>query len=291
MIFNIKEKNDAIERYSNANNEYLTLSQNIGKKSEELMNLRRSNSHQTFLQIAGLFDGLQNLPSTFQVSVDQYKSEHESFDKIIQEIENNFHDINMGVDGIGAAEITSGVGVATGVGISVFGPTAAMAIATTFGTASTGAAISSLSGVAATNAALAWLGGGTIAAGGTGIAGGNALLALAGPVGWAIGGTSLISGGILLRRKNKQLLVEANEKANRIQLMNLELKLSIDQIQNLINRMLETLSIIDNLLSILDVNLIVLDYNKLDKTQISLLESLKKSLDILSQLLMSKVNL
>ena len=40
---------------------------------------------------------------------------------------------------------------------------------TTFATASTGTAISSLSGAAATNATLAWLGGGSIAAGGGGM--------------------------------------------------------------------------------------------------------------------------
>ncbi|ASF48498.1 hypothetical protein [Methylovulum psychrotolerans] len=40
------------------------------------------------------------------------------------------------------------------------------------GTASTGTAIATLSGVAATNATLAWLGGGSLAAGGWGMAGG-----------------------------------------------------------------------------------------------------------------------
>lgn len=44
------------------------------------------------------------------------------------------------------------------------------------GTASTGTAIGTLSGVAATNASLAWLGGGTLAAGGTGVAGGMVVL-------------------------------------------------------------------------------------------------------------------
>ena len=42
--------------------------------------------------------------------------------------------------------------------------------------ASTGAAISTLNGAAATNATLAWLGGGTIAAGGGGVAAGTAIL-------------------------------------------------------------------------------------------------------------------
>ncbi len=66
-----------------------------------------------------------------------------------------------------------------GAGIAVLGPTAAMAVATTFGTASTGTAIATLSGAAATNAALAWLGGGALAVGGGGMAAGKAFLAMA----------------------------------------------------------------------------------------------------------------
>jgi len=54
-------------------------------------------------------------------------------------------------------------------------PTAAMWVATTFGTASTGTAISALSGAAAESAALAWLGGGTLAAGGGGMTAGRSV--------------------------------------------------------------------------------------------------------------------
>lgn len=62
------------------------------------------------------------------------------------------------------------------------------------GAASTGTAITALSGVAATNATLAWLGGGSLAAGGFGMAGGVAVLGgiVAGPV-LAIGGMMLAS--------------------------------------------------------------------------------------------------
>ena len=83
------------------------------------------------------------------------------------------------------------------------GPSAAMAVATTFGTASTGTAISALSGAAATNAALAWLGGGAIAAGGGGMAAGSTLLALAGPVGWGVSGCVLVGSGLYLNNRNK----------------------------------------------------------------------------------------
>lgn len=106
----------------------------------------------------------------------------------------------------------SAAGVAAGVATAAFAPTAVMAIATTFGTASTGAAISGLSGAAATNAALAWLGGGALAAGGGGMAAGNALLALAGPIGWGIGAASLLAGGIFASKKNKEAAIKADKE-------------------------------------------------------------------------------
>jgi hypothetical protein len=81
-------------------------------------------------------------------------------------------------------------GVAGTIGGAVTGG-AIMATAIALGTASTGTAISTLSGAAAVNAALAWLGGGTLAAGGWGVAGGmvvvsgGTLIAVAG-VGYAV---------------------------------------------------------------------------------------------------------
>lgn len=110
----------------------------------------------------------------------------------------------------------AGAGAVAGAGIAAFGPTAAMAIATTFGTASTGTAIATLSGAAATNAALAWLGGGAVMAGGAGVAGGEALLAMAGPVGWAIGAAALLSGGILMNSQNKKIAQKAIEQTKTI---------------------------------------------------------------------------
>jgi hypothetical protein len=103
-----------------------------------------------------------------------------------------------------------------GVGVAALGPTAAMSVAMTFGTASTGTAIASLSGAAATNAALAWLGGGALTAGGVGIAGGQALVALAGPVGWVIGGVSLAGSLIAINMSNKEIGKKTEESIKTI---------------------------------------------------------------------------
>lgn len=99
--------------------------------------------------------------------------------------------------------IKAGATIATGAAVAVGGPAAIMAIATTFGTASTGATIASLGGAAATNAALAWLGGGALAAGGGGTALGATILGVMGPIGWGIAGIGAAGLGIAGYKKNK----------------------------------------------------------------------------------------
>lgn len=117
-------------------------------------------------------------------------------------------------------EIKSGVsiaaGVAGGAAFAGIAPTAAMWVATTFGTASTGTAISSLTGAAASKAALAWLGGGALSAGGAGVAGGQALLALAGPIGWGITGVTTVASVAAAGHKNKKISEEAIAAAKEI---------------------------------------------------------------------------
>lgn len=76
-----------------------------------------------------------------------------------------------------------------------------------FASASTGTAISALSGAAATNATLAWLGGGSLAAGGGGMALGTAVL------GGLVAIPAIIAGGFVLNAKSKEAL--ENAKANR----------------------------------------------------------------------------
>jgi hypothetical protein len=65
-----------------------------------------------------------------------------------------------------------GAGVVTGSTMAI----GSWALVSTFGAASTGAAIAELSGVAATNATLAWFGGGSLAVGGAGMTGGAFVL-------------------------------------------------------------------------------------------------------------------
>lgn len=153
---------------------------------------------------------LANTPKEFKRDIAQVKVDIQEFNSAVRiEEENSSHNLKGATAAVG--------GVVAGGALAAMGPSAAMAIATTFGTASTGTAISALSGAAATNAALAWLGGGALVARGGGMAAGNAFLALAGPVGWGIAGTLAVAGGIFAAHKNKKAAEEAMEYAKKMQ--------------------------------------------------------------------------
>lgn len=78
------------------------------------------------------------------------------------------------------------------------------------GTASTGTAISSLGGAAAVNATLAWLGGGTLAAGGFGMAGGAVVLT------GLVAVPALLITGISLGAKSEKLNYEAKSELEKM---------------------------------------------------------------------------
>lgn len=94
-------------------------------------------------------------------------------------------------------------GVIGSVGAGAGAGAATSAAATTFGVASTGAAISGLSGAAAESAALAWLGGGALAAGG----GGMALGALA--LNFVTIGPGLLVAGFVVKGQGKKAATQA----------------------------------------------------------------------------------
>ncbi|MDP1614488.1 MAG: hypothetical protein Q8L68_01685, partial [Methylococcales bacterium] len=85
-------------------------------------------------------------------------------------------------------------------------------------TASTGTAISTLSGVAATNATLAWLGGGSLAAGGLGMAGGIYIL------GGIVAGPVLAVGGMMLASKAEAAKYDAYSNYDKAELAAEEMK-------------------------------------------------------------------
>ena len=152
-----------------------------------------------------LINSIANHPKSFDVDLHDIQLDKKKFKDVC----------DYAVDELTAAKksaLSTGAGLSCGVAVASLAPSAAMWVATTFGTASTGTAISALSGAAATSAKLAWLGGGALAAGGGGMAAGNAFLALAGPVGWSISGATLLASVVLFANKKMKLGKEKKEE-------------------------------------------------------------------------------
>lgn len=207
-MLNSSMKKEAVEKLKKEVSNYEKAQKNVQQSALNLHNCRTS-AIGVIENVENYINTLRNTPKAFEKEFEGIHFNTASF-KTLSEIE---YDEKLMIKIAGGGTTA---GVAAGVATAAFAPTAAMAIATTFGTASTGAAISGLSGAAATNAALAWLGGGALAAGGGGMAAGNALLALAGPIGWGIGAASLVAGGVFASKKNKEAAIKADSERLKI---------------------------------------------------------------------------
>ncbi len=204
-MFNKGLKKEAIERLEKLQKEYSDKSKSVETVAINLYD-RRKGSLAIIEQAEAYINSLANTPKEFSKDMEEVKINRKEFN----------HAVELEMDASKTEKIAGGSAAgaaAVGAGVAAFGPTAAMAIATTFGTASTGTAIASLSGAAATNAALAWLGGGALAAGGGGMAAGNAFLALAGPIGWGIGAVGMGIGVFTISSKNKKIARDATNAA------------------------------------------------------------------------------
>ena len=210
-MFNSSMRREAREKLEKAVNRHEFIRKSVERASVRLFKQRQRAAGEVIERVEEYVNLLANSPKEFDKSVAQYRIEVSRFDRTVQRLD---------VEAIKASNIastTSAVGGAAGVGVAALGPTAAMAVATTFGTASTGTAISALSGAAATNAALAWLGGGAVAAGGGGMVAGKVLLAFAGPVGWTIGGLALGGSAIYLNKRNKEIAEKATQERVKVE--------------------------------------------------------------------------
>jgi len=203
------EKKEALESLSRARTRYESQATDTQTAITDLFLLRQKCSKDLIARGEHFINRLANTPKEFDKSWSELKAEIAEFDDVVEKLEEEYRASHVGKG-------TAAAGVAVGAGVAAFAPTAALAIATTFGTASTGTAIATLSGAAATNAALAWLGGGALAAGGGGMSAGSALLALAGPVGWGIGAVGIAGGTLLARRKNGKIIDQAQTEEREV---------------------------------------------------------------------------
>lgn len=171
--------------------------------------LERKRSIDLIELIENLVNSIANHPKSFDADISEIKMHREKFIDVCEFAKKE-------LDAAKQSAMSAGGGIAAGAAVASLAPSAAMWIATTFGTASTGTAISTLSGAAATNAALAWLGGGALAAGGGGMAAGNAFLALAGPIGWSIAGATLLTSIVLFTKKKMKTNKEKKEEIEKV---------------------------------------------------------------------------
>lgn len=171
--------------------------------------VERSRALDSIAFVESIVNSIANRPKAFETEFEEINCNRKKFIDSCEYAERTLQEARK-------AATSAGAGLAAAASVSFMAPTAAMWIATTFGTASTGTAISTLSGAAATNAALAWLGGGALTAGGGGIAAGNALLALSGPIGWTIAGATLLSSILLFTSQKTKLNKQKNEEIESI---------------------------------------------------------------------------
>lgn len=119
---------------------------------------------------------------------------------------------------------SSGLGLGAGMGSGAALAFGAYNGTMLLATASTGTAISTLSGAAATNATLAWLGGGSLAAGGGGIALGTMVL------GGIVAGPALAIFGHIVGNKGEEALNNARTNLERATSIRDEAKLMVSKL-------------------------------------------------------------
>lgn len=221
----ITELDRMLEQSITEYNDAYTLMNDKGVK----LFVERNRAVDSIENVKNLVNSIANHPKEFDAEFEEIENSRKQFKDSCEFADKELQAARVAAGGFGA-------GMAAGASVAFMAPTAAMWVATTFGTASTGAAISTLSGAAATNAALAWLGGGALTAGGGGVAAGNALLAMAGPVGWTIAGATLLTSIILFAKKRMKLNKEKNEEIEKVK-RNIEIVKEMDsEINALLNR-------------------------------------------------------
>lgn len=225
-LLNSDAKNKALKELEKAQLEYKLTGERANKDVVSLYYKRKEALHcieqaELFLKKQPDF-GIDNISK-----IAEYRASIRLFVEAVQNEGNGSHQFERSTGQfIGQAAAACAT-------FAAFGPTAAMALATTFGTTATRTAISALSGAAATNASLAWLGGGSLAAGASGFAAASAILSLAGPIGLAIGTMTAGIAGFKLASKNKEIADKASLMSSEINRAKDKLDRAIETVNNI----------------------------------------------------------
>lgn len=194
--------------------------------------VQRQKSIDLLEHVEALVNSIAKTPKSFDTDISEVNFEKQKFKEVCDFAKEKLESAKKTAVGAGA-------GAAGGATIAAMAPSAAMWVATTFGTASTGTAISTLSGAAATQAALAWLGGGTIAMGGGGAAAGEAFLLMTGPIGWGVAGATLLTSVILFSTKKRKLKKEQMEEIESVMKNTMKLRRTDADLRALLSKTLE----------------------------------------------------
>ena len=191
--------------------------ENLNKKFEEFAKYKLDIFTTDFKEFIEFIKTCEKKPKSI-LNNEKFKMEKEE----LQELE---HIV------VNSLEISSGLakGVASGAltALGAYGSVGALA------TASTGTAIATLSGAAATNATLAWLGGGSLAAGGFGIAGGTLIL------GGIVTAPLLAVTGFMMDSKAEENLTKAYEFKKEAKIKRAQLENMIEELKRIKDSILE----------------------------------------------------
>jgi len=228
-LFKSNAKNKALKDLEMAQMDYNVAGQKAGKAAEKLY----GNRKEAVKAIERLEKLLQRQPDFPMEGIKRIADARASIRIFTEAVSNETALENTPNDPTGRYLGMALAGTTAGAAVATLGAPAAMALATTFGTAATGTAISSLTGAAATNAALAWIGGGALAVGGGGMATGATILAMAGPIGIAIGGATAGVAFWKTMKKNERIAREAD-------MARVKLKQTTINVNNVTNRIEKT---------------------------------------------------
>lgn len=163
------------------------VAQSLEKLGEEKLQILAG----TVTSFVSAFEKIKNIDFTSSVGLEELEKLHID--------QKDFEELKE----LGNFAIQVAGGVTAGAAGGALTAIGAYGAAQTFAAASTGTAIASLSGAAATNATLAFLGGGSLAAGGLGMAGGMMVL------GGLVAGPALLVMGLITGAKSQEKLDQA----------------------------------------------------------------------------------
>ncbi|MBZ7977129.1 hypothetical protein AVBRAN12640_07585 [Campylobacter sp. RM12640] len=222
-----KLNKDAEFIYNHAS-ERLNNSRKKANNSLEILGQAKIHIHEnSFSEFIDIFTKIKNIESN-DFSKDDLKFDIEDFVAFTKESIINFKELaGGGIASLGAGAL-AGVGAYGSVGL--------------LASASTGTAIASLSGAAATNATLAWLGGGSLAAGGFGMAGGMVVL------GGIVAAPVLAVGGALFAKASEKALEDAKSNIKQAEIAEEQMetaRISTDAISSIIEQSLVIINQLD----------------------------------------------